>query len=59
MNEPRTRLGSEPMFRELFKPWLVSARREGCGLSRLRADALSGLTVALVALPLSMTSAAI
>lgn len=58
MNEQRARLGSE-MFHELCKPRLVSARRKGCGLSRLRADALSGLTVALVALPLSMTSAAI
>lgn len=58
MNEQRARLGSE-MFHELCKPRLVSAPREGRGLSRPRADALCGLTVAIVAPPLSMTSAAI
>lgn len=57
MNEQGARLGGEPMFHELFKPKLVSALREGYGLSRLRADALSGLTVAIVALPLSMAIA--
>jgi SulP family sulfate permease len=57
MNEQGARLGGEPMFHELFKPKLVSALREGYGFSRLRADALSGLTVAIVALPLSMAIA--
>ncbi len=44
-------------FRELFTPKLVSALREGYGLSRFRADTLAGLTVAIVALPLSMAIA--
>lgn len=57
MNEQGARLGGEPTFRELFKPKLVSALKEGYGLARLRADALSGLTVAIVALPLSMAIA--
>jgi SulP family sulfate permease len=44
-------------FRDLFTPKLVSVLREGYGLRDLRADALSGLTVAVVALPLSMAIA--
>ncbi|MEI9963815.1 MAG: SulP family inorganic anion transporter [Caulobacteraceae bacterium] len=36
---------------------LLSALREGYGLGALRADALAGLTVAIVALPLSMALA--
>jgi SulP family sulfate permease len=39
---------------DLFTPKLVSALREGYGLAALRRDALAGLTVAIVALPLSM-----
>ena len=46
-----------PSFRELFLPKLVTVLREGYGLSNLRADALAGLTVAIVALPLSMAIA--
>jgi SulP family sulfate permease len=42
---------------ELFTPKLVTVFREGYGLSDLRADALAGLTVAIVALPLSMAIA--
>lgn len=42
---------------EEFTPKLVSALREGYGRTRLRADALAGLTVAIVALPLSMAIA--
>lgn len=40
-----------------FTPKLVTVLREGYGLSALRADALAGLTVAIVALPLSMAIA--
>ena len=38
----------------LFTPKLVTVLREGYGLAQLRADAMAGLTVAIVALPLSM-----
>jgi SulP family sulfate permease len=48
---------SEPTFAELFTPKLVTVLREGYGMSGLRADALAGLTVAIVALPLSMAIA--
>jgi SulP family sulfate permease len=44
-------------FRELYTPKLVTVLREGYGLADLRADALAGLTVAIVALPLSMAIA--
>ncbi|MBI1621899.1 SulP family inorganic anion transporter [Aquamicrobium zhengzhouense] len=44
-------------FRDLFTPKLVTVLREGYGLTNLRADAISGLTVAIVALPLSMAIA--
>jgi SulP family sulfate permease len=37
-----------------FTPKLVTTLREGYGLARLRADAIAGLTVAIVALPLAM-----
>ena len=37
-----------------FTPKLVTTLREGYGLAHLRADALAGLTVAIVALPLAM-----
>src|SRR3982751_816445 len=47
----------EPNFAELFPPKLVTALREGYGLAALRADAVAGLTVAIVALPLSMAIA--
>eukprot|EP01034_Spumella_vulgaris_P003860 gene3860-4940_t len=40
-----------------FVPKLVSVLREGYGLASLRADAVAGLTVAIVALPLSMAIA--
>lgn len=49
--------GSSPNFRELFTPKLVTVLREGYGLAQLRADAIAGLTVAIVALPLSMAIA--
>jgi len=40
-----------------FLPKLLTVWREGYGLSDLKADALAGLTVAIVALPLSMAIA--
>src|SRR5688500_13180276 len=42
---------------DLFTPKLVTVLREGYGLADLRADVLAGLTVAIVALPLSMAIA--
>ena len=48
---------SEPTFAELFTPKLVTVLREGYGGKEFRADALAGLTVAIVALPLSMAIA--
>lgn len=44
-------------FRDLFTPKLVTVLREGYGLKDLRTDAVAGLTVAIVALPLSMAIA--
>ncbi len=41
----------------LFAPKLVTVLREGYGFAGLRADAMAGLTVAVVALPLSMAIA--
>lgn len=48
---------AKPTFVELFQPKLLTVLREGYGLIELRADALAGLTVAIVALPLSMAIA--
>ena len=48
---------TEPSFAELFTPKLVTVFREGYGWRDLRADAIAGLTVAVVALPLSMAIA--
>lgn len=45
-----------PLARELL-PKLVTTLREGYGLAALRADAIAGLTVAIVALPLAMALA--
>ncbi len=47
----------EPTFKELFTPKLVNVLREGYGWPQFRADAIAGLTVAIVALPLSMAIA--
>jgi SulP family sulfate permease len=44
-------------FAELFTPKIVTVLREGYGLNHLRMDAVAGLTVAIVALPLSMAIA--
>ena len=48
---------TEPALTELFTPKLVTVLREGYRLPDLRADILAGLTVAIVALPLSMAIA--
>lgn len=40
-----------------FTPKIITVLREGYGLRALRADAIAGLTVAIVALPLSMAIA--
>jgi SulP family sulfate permease len=56
----RTRLthqARQPTFAELFTPKLITVLREGYGLSNFRADVLAGLTVAIVAIPLSMAIA--
>jgi SulP family sulfate permease len=55
--DKRARPAHRPTFAELFVPKLVTVLREGYGFSDLRADAISGLTVAIVALPLSMAIA--
>ncbi|CAM5460099.1 SulP family sulfate permease [Aquamicrobium terrae] len=47
----------QPSFLDLFTPKLVTVLKEGYRLKDLRADAISGLTVAIVALPLSMAIA--
>jgi SulP family sulfate permease len=44
-------------FGELFTPKIAAVFREGYRLPQLRADAIAGLTVAIVALPLSMAIA--
>jgi SulP family sulfate permease len=46
-----------PSFAELYTPKLITILRERYGLADLRADAIAGLTVAVVALPLSMAIA--
>ena len=47
----------KPSFSELFTPKLMTVLREGYGLREFQADAIAGLTVAIVALPLSMAIA--
>src|SRR5262245_46968743 len=42
---------------EHYTPKLITVLREGYGWAGLRADAIAGLTVAIVALPLSMAIA--
>lgn len=48
---------AQPSFSELFTPKMVTVLKEGYGLSDLRTDVVAGLTVAIVALPLSMAIA--
>ncbi len=47
----------QPTFAELYAPKLLTVLREGYGVADFRADVISGLTVAIVALPLSMAIA--
>ena len=46
-----------PTFAELYVPKLITVLREGYGPADFRADVIAGLTVAIVALPLSMAIA--
>jgi SulP family sulfate permease len=46
-----------PTFTELYAPKLITVLREGYGVADFRADVIAGLTVAIVALPLSMAIA--
>src|SRR3954469_18849152 len=46
-----------PAASDVYRPKLATAFAEGYGLSDLRKDAMAGLTVAIVALPLSMAIA--
>jgi sulfate permease, SulP family len=57
MKEQRPQQSDSPSFAELFTPKLLTVLREGYRLPQLRADAMAGLTVAIVALPLSMAIA--
>ena len=57
MQEPRTRQSEVSSFAELYTPKILTVLREGYGPPQLRADAVAGLTVAIVALPLSMAIA--
>src|ERR1700742_5109235 len=52
-----TALTRAPTFLDLHTPKLVTTLREHYRLADLRADILAGLTVAIVALPLSMAIA--
>src|SRR5690554_4209025 len=56
-NQSIVRQATSPSFAELFTPKLITVLREGYTLAHLRKDAISGLTVAIVALPLSMAIA--
>lgn len=57
MTTRSARTANRPSFREIHTPKLVTVLREGYNLRHLRADAIAGLTVAIVALPLSMAIA--
>lgn len=54
---PTSRAVARATFVELYTPKLVTILREGYGAAHLRADAVAALTVAIVALPLSMAIA--
>jgi SulP family sulfate permease len=55
--KPQSLTRGAATFVELFTPKMITVLREGYGLASLRADVLAGLTVAIVALPLSMAIA--
>src|SRR3954470_7783627 len=48
---------TKPTFAELYVPKLITVLRENYGAADFRADIIAGLTVAIVALPLSMAIA--
>ena len=48
---------TQPTFAQLFTPKLVTVLREGYGFTTFQRDLFAGLTVAVVALPLSMAIA--
>lgn len=56
MSSQPTRSASSSL-RDMFTPKLVTVLREGYGWPQFRADLIAGLTVAIVALPLSMAIA--
>lgn len=57
MADTTKRPSDAPSFAELYTPKFLTVLREGYSLQHLRADAIAGLTVAIVALPLSMAIA--
>jgi SulP family sulfate permease len=57
VHQPVHKSAHKPTFSELFTPKLVTVWREGYTLANFKADAIAGLTVAIVALPLSMAIA--
>jgi SulP family sulfate permease len=57
ITKQRGQHGQQPTFTELFTPKFVTVLREGYRLADFRADVIAGLTVAIVALPLSMAIA--
>src|SRR3546814_12935529 len=48
---------SPASFWQLFKPKILTVLREVYGIAHFKSDALAGLTVAVVALPLAMAPA--
>jgi SulP family sulfate permease len=56
-SHPASRHPARPSFSELFTPKLVTVWREGYRRPQFKADFMAGLTVAIVALPLSMAIA--
>ncbi len=57
MKDLTKKTSNAPSFAELYTPKLLTVLREGYNIHNLRADAIAGLTVAIVALPLSMAIA--
>lgn len=57
MADTTPRPGATASFADLYTPKLVTVLREGYGLRGLKSDTIAGLTVAIVALPLSMAIA--
>jgi SulP family sulfate permease len=57
INTDMSRGPPAPSRSDTFTPKLLTSLREGYTLAHLRADAVAGLTVAIVALPLSMAIA--